>query len=906
MGRVVGLGWLILLMAVVNTEAQKKPSLNIQSKCLGNVMRVDVGPLGGNLLEVAAVINNSAILLTPSLASECGFSMKIDQLGNAMIYASLQNCFAQNVEDGAFTTTLNLRLYGNRMFEDELYQVAETCHYTTWASREIVCDGSYMEVSVKRAAPEDYTLPEHPIPAANTKFGDPRRAAERRLLDAGFRITTLVFFTPEERIMKVAEAQRSGYGIANSATRLLLRSPKTSPETYTQNVAGVPMTVLKTSVIFEKKWLATQIDAAAACPSLEGGVSFNQNTIAWFLPRHIDPLISSSQFQLLEVHMGINGQRLNPAEMAARQYSLSVNDLHIILQIPIGAVGGYFKSHVQDGQYFTYYNIEPMLELLWTEDTHEDTRYKVLLPIMTPLLSRPLQVIDKTVPEERTFKVLLGPFASDVALMNITFPSEVLSVADCSVRGINVLEHMSPNSSSKVFTLEVPFTDPAVLQKKEMALTVYSLHLTFGLLVLPEFAPFSHTAYLEAKLTDMAPPSVSGGCDYHNFYVLVKYGTRGFNFQTIVGKQVLTPSLAQQYGFMENGTHLSFAVPFTSPDVAFEAIQSSYIRTRLDVVLRNLETNKLIKEFSMACNYFSTLTECFPNGTITALAVKLESVPSLNPSQLTLRDPKCGPSYSDDRYAYFVFTANSCGTTRKFLPNKMMYENEISLPDELEMKRESKSDEPEYELKVSCYYDINKTHAVVFHTRPRRSEPYAENARGELQVAMRLALDDSYTVFHHDEAYPIAKYLQQPLYFEVELMRSTNPSVSLELENCWATLYADRMSQPRWNLIINGCANPVDPYQVIFHPVWADSRVQYPSHFKRFEILMFAFADDQDNLSGQLFVHCDVVICDAKNPLGGACSRQCSTPENRIKGQRRAVSDGLSFRHVSSGPILIS
>lgn len=87
-------------------------------------MRVNVGPLGGNLLEVAVVISeltflnfsllcltfssltvpifpsssdNSAILLTPSLASQCGFSVKIDQLGNTMIYASLQNCFAQNV-----------------------------------------------------------------------------------------------------------------------------------------------------------------------------------------------------------------------------------------------------------------------------------------------------------------------------------------------------------------------------------------------------------------------------------------------------------------------------------------------------------------------------------------------------------------------------------------------------------------------------------------------------------------------------------------------------------------------------------------------------------------------------------------------------------------------------------------
>lgn len=34
-----------------------------------------------------------------------------------------------------------------------------------------------------------------------------------------------------------------------------------------------------------------------------------------------------------------------------------------------------------------------MLELLWTEDG-EDTRYKVLFPITTPLLSLNLQVFD--------------------------------------------------------------------------------------------------------------------------------------------------------------------------------------------------------------------------------------------------------------------------------------------------------------------------------------------------------------------------------------------------------------------------------------------------------------------------------------------------------------------------------
>lgn len=65
-------------------------------------------------------------------------------------------------------------------------------------------------------------------------------------------------------------------------------------------------------------------------------------------------------------------------------------------------------------------------------------------------------------------------------------------------------------------------------------------------------------------------PSLSGGCDEENFIVLVKYGSQGFNFQTVVGNQILTSQLAQQYNFMDNGTHFSFEVPFTAPEVAFE------------------------------------------------------------------------------------------------------------------------------------------------------------------------------------------------------------------------------------------------------------------------------------------------------------------------------------------------
>lgn len=70
------------------------------------------------------------------------------------------------------------------------------------------------------------------------------------------------------------------------------------------------------------------------------------------MPWYIDPLITG-QIQLLEVHVGVDGSRLEPADMAARQYSFTVGEVYIILEIPFGAVGGHTK--VGDPYAFTFH-----------------------------------------------------------------------------------------------------------------------------------------------------------------------------------------------------------------------------------------------------------------------------------------------------------------------------------------------------------------------------------------------------------------------------------------------------------------------------------------------------------------------------------------------------------------------
>ncbi|KAJ0026511.1 hypothetical protein NQD34_017511, partial [Periophthalmus magnuspinnatus] len=687
-------------------------------------------------------------------------------------------------------------------------------------------------------------------------------------------------------------------GFRLTHSRLVLRSPLSTAETYVQQVSSVPMTVLRTSTLFGTKWLTSQVNAAAACPILPGGVLFRDSAIHWSLPWRISPLLSSGQITLLDVGMGVNGQRLRPADLKARGYTLTVGDPYIVVQIPIGAEGGHYKSVVQDGMYLMSYRVEPMIELLWTEDmSFERTRYKVLFPISTPLLHLPppslsgLPLSD-TDPPEKIFKVSIGPFAPDVVLLNISFPSESLSLEQSISRGFKVQEQAQAHSSLKTFSVHLPLTDTAVLKTKHSDLVVYSAHVTFGFLVLPELQSFYLSTSLEAQLMDTVPPSVSGACDGQNFLVVVQSGSQ--QFQMMVGQSALTSDLAKHYGFVENGTHFSLTVPILAPDVIYEAIEASWVTARLELTLVSPEDNRRIKDFSLSCKFYTTLTECFSNGTITALALMLESVPGLDLGQLTLLDPACRARFSTKHYAYFSFTANSCGTTRKFVGNSMVYENDISLPDEGLAQRDA--DDAEYHLRVTCFYDTNTTSALSLLVSPRASEPFAESATGQLQVHMRMARDESFREFYTDEDFPLSKAQHEVLWFEVELEPALKGSVSLELEKCWATEDQDRTLTPAWDLISNGCVNPDSPLPVKLIPVWEDSRVSFPPQLKRFE-LRLSLSTFQWS-SHQLFVHCDVTICDPRNPMDPVCSGQCS---GQLQGPRVSAQE-----EVSSGPIFIS
>lgn len=207
-------------------------------------------------------------------------------------------------------------------------------------------------------------------------------------------------------------------------------------------------------------------------------------------------------------------------------------------------------------------------------------------------------------------------------------------------------------------------------------------------------------------------------------------------------------------------------------------------------------------------------------------------------------------------------------------------------------------------LKVYCYYDINNTYAVAFNTRARRSEPYADDAQGELEVEIRVASGTSSLITHYllttfscnlmcdariGSSCGLSQMTPTPHFTPRRIILSPSSCRSRCISRwnwkepnsriyrwSWTTvgrrLMVTGSRSPGGTSSLKGtsgsdafcqivswvdvlkylsfsCVNPVDPYKVIFHPVPVDKRVHYPSHFKRFEVQMFAFADEDDHLS---------------------------------------------------------
>ncbi|XP_027754449.1 uncharacterized protein LOC114065060 isoform X2 [Empidonax traillii] len=870
--------WLLFFLFWLGQGRQMVPPGFVESSCRSRIfwMKLNKLFLQGKFFQLEIYDPYAGpILLDEKLASRCGYVLSEDVWGNPVFRASVLGCHVANEADELFALTVNIKVSSfSSMRAAVTYTYPMYCSYPSWASREIVCEENYMEVSVKTD-----------VPAVSNDYTVAWMSALPEIQNVAYQQWQLMFVSPSGRKrVTVSDAVKLGYSFNNTLSRVYLRAPYHSNESDISVVSGVNMNMVTSTSMYRQRWLLLLIDTTVSCPV--DGISFTDSTLTWTMPRVIPTLVvQESTFLSKSIVMGVDDQVIvNPEE---KNYLLKHNETHIRITIPIGAEEGRLKSSISGGVYGVIYSIDLFLEHTWTDAAWQHTKYTVIKSITTPFMPQMPTVINNTVPEERLFNVAFGHFLPDVSLVAIAIGNVPFTPREAQHHGFRYVNRNE---------------------------TKYTLLVNYTLSVGPEMTLYYHSAEVECVIADIELPEAVGYCDEQNLYLtLPTFGLHQY-WELYLGNTLLNRHTALTNGYLAatNSTHLILQIPLFAVGVIYEEVSFQKIKASFEVALRKVRTMETLQMFSVGCSFNSSeFIICHPDGTV-MISAQMKTVPAIDMSKTKLRDSSCKPREYNEAYAFFKFHVTTCGTSVRFEGDHIIYENEISYEKETlpEQSIPTITRDPDYRLTVLCYYQAKETVVLgAFVGDPVTSPPFGSGTMGPrsntaasrrvrqaLNVVSRVSKDESFMEFYEPST-AIFKQSVEPVFLEVEL-KDESPSVELYLENCWVTRSLDFSSTSRWNITVDGCEINGSEYAAEFCPVPVSPRVRHPSHFKRLAVRTLAKQLEQ------VYVHCLVAACSPTNtPPGSTCRGRCSSSRERkaLPGHHSASLQG----YVLAGPVWI-
>ncbi|XP_069582923.1 zona pellucida sperm-binding protein 2-like [Ranitomeya imitator] len=818
--------------------------------------------------------------ITDAVATKCGYTTSYDDWGNITFRTSFYSCYVQ-INDTYYTISVKIEIASRHdMVNAMSYMKVVSCPYV-WNPREIICEMNYMEVSVRRKIP---------VISEGVFRNEPEdwSTAFPQAVGGLMSVWQVVFHLSStlKSTMLIDAAQDIGYGINTTESRVLLRAPYNASQAVPQRINGVTFSTVRATLFYKQRWFIYLVDNAVACPVDD--VRFVSGSIVWSVQKNISPLLTGSKtIQNSLIQFGVDLLNLTDAEILSRQYEIVDSNTATNIRIPVGAVGGYYKSHVVNSQYGITYTIRPFLENLWLDDSWGITKYTIIKDITTPFVQHPTVVSNVTILTTLKFNITVGTFLPDVLLINLTIGGVTLPVPEAVNLGY-VIENKTLPNGNVTFILKVPFGDDRVTKETVPDGILFTLNVTFGFLIIPNEETFTTPATIDCLIRQ---PTV-GPCGQKGGLLTTTLGNLDPSWLIYINNVQATLSS----GLLSNvnATHSTVEVPAAS-NLVMDEVTSAGFAVTIPISIRDRVGNE-VSSVVISCDPQSNPVVCLSDGTMEVSVKKLWNIPDMDLSRLVLRDASCRPVVLDG-IAKFVFSVKDCRTTRRFQRNLMIYENDVTYSS-------ISSGKILFTMYVTCNYTTNST-LVVDYSYEDNPTPTAQTGIAPLDLVLRLSKSDGYNVFYEDTEYPVIKYLREPLYFEVELLHSSDPQLELFLDSCWATTTPDMRSFPTWPIIRNSCEHN-EPYLTVFHPVRTDARVQFPSHLKRFEVKTFTFMDGGAAYSGEIYFHCDVIICDSSNLASDPVCTQmgsCIPARQRLGRSVDAASD--EHRWVSSGQLFL-
>ncbi|XP_072000243.1 uncharacterized protein [Engystomops pustulosus] len=875
----------LTLFLVTEVYTQQRPSTDfILSSCRRSFVQLDLPAqyVLKKFVRFSAIDpTGAAYVITDDLAIKCGYTITYDAWGNISFRASLYSCYANIGTVHQFDVGVKIEVASRRDMTDAVnYMKVVSCPYVM-NPREIICEANYMEVSVRRKIP---------IISEGVFRNEPEdwSTAFTQAVSGLMSVWQVVFHisTTQKTTMLIDAAQNIGYGINTTESRTLLRTSYNASHAVPQRISGVTFSTVRATLFYKQRWFIYLVDNAVACPVDD--VKFTSGWIVWTIPKSVSPLLTGAKgIQNRRIQFGVDLQNLTNVDILSRGVEILDSNTVTTARIPVGALGGYYKSRVVNFQYGRTYSIQPFIENVWTDDGWGVTKYTIIKDITTPFEERPPVITNETVPSTLIFNVTVGTFLPDVQLIYFTVGNTTSMVPQGVDSGFILGNKTLPNGDV-IFILKVPFINQNVYKKHLPDGILFTLNVTFGFKIIPYDETFTTTETVECFIRQ---PNV-GPCWQKGGMLTTTLGNLDPSWSINIKGTPATSSSGMLS--VINQTHAEIQVPAAS-NLAMDEVTIKGLTTTIPLSITDQNGNNLYT-FLISCESSPQTAVCLPDGTIQVSVKEISNIPEMKLSELTLRDKRCGPVTTNGGTAQFSFTVNSCATTRRFEGNIMIYDNEISY-------LSSVSGKVLYRMPVSCKYSTNGT-LVIDYTPRNNPEPSAQNGSASLDLVLRLSKDDAYNVFYEDAEYPVVKYLREPLYFEVELLHRSDPQLELFLDSCWATTTPDMRSLPMWPIVDNSCEHN-EPYQTIFHQVRADSRVQIPSHLKRFEVKTLTFMGEGAIYGGEIYFHCEVIICDSSNPTSDpACAQvgSCIPARQRLG---RSVDADDEHKLVSSKAVFL-
>ncbi|KAJ8410381.1 hypothetical protein AAFF_G00203620 [Aldrovandia affinis] len=487
---------------------------------------------------------------------------------------------------------------------------------------------------------------------------------------------------------------------------------------HTQDVSmdGIMVMVIHATMFYRHKWMVTLMDLSAACALNHGDFDANTQRLFWEIPAVFTPLVyDRSEFVSKQVSMGMEVQLLDENTWRARGYSLDTRGPVMNLSVPFGAEGGYRGSFVHNNTYNEFYTIDLYYEHLFMDGALE-TRHRMVMFCLSPLLSQHPFTIDQTVLEEFVFTMYLGNFPSDVELVTVKLNGETFSVAKAFQSGYTITEVPHPNGTH-AYALKVPFEDPIIPRMYlGEGLLQYSLDINYTLNIMPYEDPYYHLASVVALLEDAFPPDLEGVCTENSVIFKMDHPKRGHLWELTIGNYPLTSELVAGRGYImqNNSQSLTLEVPVFTIGFTYKKITLKQFFGTFEVHVRDAKTLDIQKSTTKHC-LFNTdeLMVCSTDGVMTVVASFTAAIPPVEPSRTTLLDKNCKPRDADATRALFAFGVNTCGTRVLIGDHYLVYENEIMFHRELApegvpiITRDSG-----FRLTVQCFYQINSTNRL--------------------------------------------------------------------------------------------------------------------------------------------------------------------------------------------------